>query len=77
MADESLLDPPPQPPPATKLRTHAALIQCTVPLVSDTGEPAGEVMFEVDVRDPRLGTTARNALIDTVRRIAQFVGRIS
>lgn len=77
MADESLLDPPPQPPAATKLRTHFAIIQCHVPLVSDSGEPAGEVEFEIDVRDPRLGAQARNALIDTVRRIAQFAGRIA
>lgn len=77
MADESLLDPPPQPPAATKLRTHAAIIQCSVPLVSDLGEPAGMVEFEIDVRDPRLGSTARNALIDVVRRIAQFIGRIA
>ena len=77
MADESLLDPPPQPPPATKLRTHAALIQCFVPLVSDSGQPAGVAEFEVSILDPALGTQAKQELTSTVKKIAQFVGRIA
>lgn len=77
MADDALLNPPPPISNPTHLRADAATIQIIVPLTEDGGSVVSSMFMELDLATAPLGPQAKAALIDGVKRIARFLGKIA